>query len=358
MADVTQRVLALLAALQTGRAFTGDELAARLDVSPRTLRRDVDRLRRYGYPVETQPGPGGYYRLAAGTAMPPLLLDDDEAIAVLLGLATLASTGSAVEGSLDDAATRAYGKVDQYLPRRLRGRAAALRASLETTQVSAPSTRAETMSALASAIHHRRLVTFDYVSATGSPTARRVEPYRQIHHSLRWYLLAWDVDRSDWRVFRTDRITNLREPGGAFTPRPLPADTGLDYLRRGLDRHRQRVVLTVEAPVTAVADAFRYQDAELTAVARDRTRAVVALDSWQWLVLNLAFLDADFTIHEPVAFRTACGRFGARLHGGARPAPDTESTAAAPTGTGADRPDPTVTRPQTVGGEPGRAGYP
>lgn len=313
MADVTQRVLALLAALQTGRAFTGGELAARLDVSPRTLRRDVDRLRDYGYPVETQPGPGGYYRLSAGSAMPPLLLEDDEAIATLLGLATLASTGSASEGSIDDAATRAYGKVDQYLPKRLRPRAAALRASLETRQIPAPSTSAETLSRLADAIHHNRVVTFDYVNATGVTKPRRVEPHRQIHHRLRWYLLAWDTGRHDWRVFRADRIANLRQRDRAFTSRPLPADTGIDYLRQGFNKDRQRVVLTVDAPMMAVADALKHQDVELTPIAQDRTRAVLLLDSWQWLLLNLAFLDADFTIHEPAAFRTACRRFGARL---------------------------------------------
>lgn len=313
MADVTQRVLALLAALQTGRAFSGDELALRLGISPRTLRRDVDRLRGYGYPVRTQPGPGGYYRLAAGSAMPPLLLEDDEALATLLGLATLASTGSAGEGSLDDAATRAYGKVDQYLPKRLRFRAAALRAGLETGRIPAPSPNAETLSTLADAIHHRRLVTFDYSPARGPTTARQVEPHRQIGHRLRWYLLAWDTDKDDWRVFRTDRIADLRDRNRTFTPRALPADTGFDYLRRGFDRHRQRVVLTIEAPMTAVADALREQDVELTPITATSTRALVMLDSWQWLILNLAFLDADFTIHEPAAFRTACRRFGARL---------------------------------------------
>lgn len=313
MADVIQRVLALLAVLQTGRAFSGDDLAARLDVSPRTLRRDIDRLRGYGYPVEAQPGPGGYYRLGSGSAMPPLLLEDDEAIATLLGLATLAATGSASEGSLDDAATRAYGKVDQYLPRRLRARAAALRASLETRHTLAPSTSAETMATLASAIHLRHLVAFDYTGAAGATTKRRVEPYRQIHHSLRWYLLAWDTDRRDWRVFRTDRITNLRDLGQRFTPRRLPADTGIEYLRQGLHKRRHRVVLTVEAPATAVADAFKYQDVDLTPIAENRTRAVLMLDSWPWLVLYLAFLDTDFAIEEPAAFRTACQHFGIRL---------------------------------------------
>ncbi|GAB3973368.1 YafY family protein [Plantactinospora veratri] len=313
MADLTQRVLALLAALQTGRAFTGEELAARLNVSRRTLRRDVDRLRGYGYPVDAQPGPGGYYRLSAGSAMPPLLLEDDEAIATLLGLATLASTGSASQGSLDDAATRAYGKVDQYLPKRLRGRSAALRTSLETGQTLAPSTSAETLSVLADAIHHQHLVTFDYVGATGPTTARRVEPHRQIHQHLRWYLLAWDTRKHDWRVFRTDRITNLRNTGRAFRPRPLPADSGIDYLRDGLNKHQHRIILTVDAPMTAVADALKYQDVKLEPITPQTTRAVLRSDSWQWLLLNLAFLDADFTIHEPAAFRTACRRFGVRL---------------------------------------------
>jgi len=308
-----RRVLALLAALQTGKAFTGDELATRLDVAPRTLRRDVDRLRSYGYPVQTQPGPGGYYRLSAGRAMPPLLLDDDEAIATLLGLATLASTGNASGGSIDDAATRAYGKVDQYLPKRLRPRAVALRASLDMTPTLAPSTSAETMSTLADAIAHRHVVTFDYIGAAGAATARRVEPHRQIHQHLRWYLLAWDTDKHDWRVFRTDRIANLHEQSRTFTLRPLPADTGIDYLRQGLNRYRQRVVVTIDAPVTAVADAFKYQDVELTAIAGDRSRAILMLDSWQWLLPSLAFLDVDFTIDEPATFRTACQRFGARL---------------------------------------------
>ena len=313
MTDVTHRTLALLAALQTGRTFTGDELAIRLNVSPRTLRRDVDRLRGYGYPVETQPGPGGYYRLSAGSAMPPLLLEDDEAIAALLGLATLSSTGSASGGSLDDAATRAYGKIDQYLPKRLRPRAAALRASLETSQTLAPSTTAETLSTLADAIQHRHLVTLDYADATGATTARRVQPHRQIHHLLRWYLLAWDVDKRDWRVFRADRVFHLQQRSQTFTPRALPAGTGMDYLRQGINKRRRRVILTIDAPMTAVADALTYQDVELTPITSDRTRAVLMLDSWQWLLLHLAFLNADFTIHEPTDFRTACQRFAARL---------------------------------------------
>ncbi|MFI6816647.1 helix-turn-helix transcriptional regulator [Nonomuraea sp. NPDC050328] len=310
MADVTQRVLALLTTLQSGRSFGGDELAARLGVSPRTLRRDVDRLRGYGYPVEAQPGPGGYYRLTAGNAMPPLVLDDDEAIATLLGLATLAATGSATEGSVDEAATRAYGKVDQYLPRRLRHRAAHLRASLETSTSIAPSTSAEDLATLAEAIQRRLQVTFDYAGRT----ARRVEPHRQVLHLQRWYLLAWDTGRADWRVFRADRISGLRISTTGFIPRPLPAGSAVDYLRQGLNRDRERVVLTVAAPIQAVADALRHQDAELTDLGDGRTEVVLRLDAWQWLLLSLAFLDADFTLDEaPAAFRAGCRAFGERL---------------------------------------------
>ena len=313
MADVMQRILALLVVLQSGKAFTGEELAARLDVPPRTLRRDISRLRGYGYPVETQPGPGGYYRLTAGRTMPPLLLDDDEAIATLLGLATLGATGNEREGSVDDAAIRAYGKVDQYLPKRLRPRVAALRASLETTPTPTPSISAETMSTLAEAIAHERIVTFHYVGANGTATSRRVEPYRQIHLLLRWYLLGWDTDKEDWRVFRIDRVSELRAQSRTFAPRALPAGTGVDYLRQGINRNRQRVVVTIEAPMTEVADAFAHEDIGLTAAAGGGTRAVLMLDSWQWLLPRLAFLDADFRVEEPAEFREVLRRFGARL---------------------------------------------
>ncbi|MGI5350361.1 helix-turn-helix transcriptional regulator [Streptomyces sp. CA-250714] len=313
MADVMQRVLTLLVVLQSGKTFSGEELAARLDVPPRTLRRDINRLRGYGYPVETQPGPGGYYRLTAGQTMPPLLLDDDEAIATLLGLAALGATGNASEGSIDDAAIRAYGKVDQYLPKRLRPRVAALRASLETTPTLTPSTSAETMSTLAEAIAHQRLVAFHYVGASGTATTRTVEPYRQIHLLMRWYLLGWDIDRQDWRVFRIDRVTELRARSRTFSPRPLPTETGADYLRRSIKRNRQRVAVTIDAPMTAVADAFAHEDVDLTAAAGGGTHAVLMLDSWQWLLPRLAFLDADFTVEEPEEFRAALRRFGDRL---------------------------------------------
>jgi predicted DNA-binding transcriptional regulator YafY len=339
MADVTARMLALLSILQTGRSFSSDELTRRLSVSPRTLRRDVDRLRGYGYPVETQPGPGGYYRLAAGRTMPPLVLDDDEAVATLLALASLAavgpssesginhapvgpSNGSGIDDSavgsssgsgIDDAATRAYGKLDQFLPARLRGRAVSVRSTLETSPQPAPSVTTEQLALIAEAIAHQETVSFGYENARGVRAHRRVEPYRQVHHMLRWYLLAWDLDREDWRVFRLDRVTDLLRTGTPYEPRPLPAESASEYLRQGLNRHKQTVSLVVDAPAADVMDALRYQDAEIQSVDNDRTDVTLALDSWQWLVLNLAFLDADFHITAGADFTTACQTFARRL---------------------------------------------
>ena len=313
MADVTERTLALLATLQTGRSFGGDELAQRLGVSQRTLRRDVDRLRGYGYPIDTRPGPGGCYRLVAGRAMPPLMLGDDEAIATMLGLAALAATGSAAEGSLDEAATRAYGKVEQYLPKRLRHRAARLRGGLETGALPGPSTGAGELGVLSEAIEGRNPVEFGYETADGAASRRRVEPYRQVHHLMRWYLLGWDAGRRDWRVFRVDRMSRLRASTSVFDPRPLPAATALDYLRQGLRRDRERVVITVEADAAAVADSFRFHDTELRPLEDGRTSVVLWLDSWQWLVTDLAFLGAEFTVQGPESFKSALRAFAARL---------------------------------------------
>lgn len=313
MADVTGRMLALLSTLQTGRVFSGAELARRLSVSPRTLRRDIDRLRGYGYPVETQPGPGGFYRLAAGPRMPPLVLDDDEAVATLLALASFAAVGQSTEGGVDEAAARAYGKVDQFLPARLRPRVASIRASLETSPQWAPNVTAHQLSIVAEAIAHRETLTFTYTDARGERTARRVEPYRQVYHLLRWYLLGWDIEREDWRVFRLDRLTDPLHTGDRYVARPLPAESASEYLRQGLTRGRQLVNVLINAPAAEVIDALKFQDAEIHPADDHHTNVTLALDSWQWLILNLAFLDADFQITGGTQFAAACRTFGERL---------------------------------------------
>jgi biotin operon repressor BirA-like protein len=313
VADVTERMLLLLSTLQSGRPFSGQELAERLGVSRRTVRRDVDRLRGYGYPVVTRPGPGGSYRLGAGRSMPPLVLDDHEATAAMLGLAIVAASASGEEGTVDEAATRAFGKLDQVFPARLRARLAALRASIEAGEQASPGVPSATIAALADAIAARRVVRFTYRDQRDGLTERRVEPYRHVHLNLRWYLVGWDVTREDWRTFRVDRITDLATTAVTFEHRAIPADTATDYLRAGLRADSESVTVTVHAPLDHVTDALRYQDADLDPVDENTTRVVLQVASWEWLVLNLAFTDADFTIRAGPAITASCRRFADRL---------------------------------------------
>ncbi|QLY34699.1 YafY family transcriptional regulator [Nocardia huaxiensis] len=309
-------MLELLTQLQTGRRFTGQELAARLAISPRTLRRDVERLREYGYPVTTQPGPSGFYELAAGRTLPPLVLDDDEAIATLVGLALLGSTTPAEPqepSGIGPAAERAFGKIDQFLPKRLRPRATALRATVEAAPQTAPAVEAEALTTLGLAASRHELVTFDYTSGSGRLSRRRVEPYRQVHLNLRWYLLGWDTEREDWRTFRLDRVGDVHATAIPFPPRPLPARSAADYLRAGITVGRHHAVVTVEAPAAAVADRLKFQNCTIEALDAGRTRVTLEVDSFEWLVLNIAFLDVDFHIEEPVEFRTRSRELARRL---------------------------------------------
>lgn len=299
MADVTRRMLDLLSLLQTGRQFASGELARRLDVSPRTVRRDVERLRGYGYPVETRPGPGGYYRLAAGRAVPPLMLEDDEAVAILLALATSSTAGAGEPGSVAAAAARAYGKLDQVLPARLAATVSTLRSSLEADAPLAPAADVGTLYGLAEGIRDQRVVEFEY-EGRERVTRRRVEPHRQVHHLLRWYLLGWDLEARGWRTFRTDRMTDLRVRSRGFRPRPLPAGTALDHLLAGIRRGSRRVEMTAEAGATAVAAALPFETMDLTEVGAGRTRIVLHCADRHWLVLHLSRLDTRVEIHEPV----------------------------------------------------------
>ncbi|MDF2992459.1 MAG: transcriptional regulator [Microbacterium sp.] len=312
MADVTERMLRLLTVLQSGRAFTGNELTGRMQVSPRTLRRDVERLRGYGYPVHTQPGPGGGYRLTAGHRMPPLLLDDDEALATVLALATLAQATPTSAG-LGDSADRALAKIAGVFPARLRPRLSALRASLDVEHPSAPDVTAGMLGDIAEAITARQVITFQYTDQYGTTTSRRVQAYRQIHLDARWYVLGWDAGRDDWRVFRIDRIAALHRTTLRHDSRPLPAENALAYLRRGLGEPSSTLQLTISAPLPIVADAFRHETVELHAAADGRTLAALGTESWQRVLPALAYLDAPFEIDSPPETRDAMARFSDRL---------------------------------------------
>ena len=251
-ASPSARMLRLLALLQTHRYWPGAELADRLAVSARTLRRDVDRLRELGYPVLASRGVAGGYQLKAGAAVPPLLLDDDEAVAIVVGLR--AAVAGSVAG-IEEPAVRALAKVVQVIPRRLRHRADALGAYTVPVPIGGPPVDAGLLTSIALAARADERVRFGYTDREGTATSRHVEPHRLVSLSGRWYLVGFDLGRSDWRTFRLDRIAGPPTTGGRFRPRPLPGGDAAAFVRsavRWTPAGRQAEVL-IWAPVDAVA---------------------------------------------------------------------------------------------------------
>src|SRR5580698_11342919 len=231
MLDTSARLLRLLSLFQARRYWSGAELTERLEVTARTLRRDVDRLRSLGYPVNSTAGTGGGYQLGAGTTLPPLLLDNDEAVAVAVGLRTAAS--GAVSG-IEEASVRALAKLEQVLPSRLRRRVSALHSFILPLASAGPQVSSETLVAIASACRDSEKLTFGYHSRDGTGSQREVEPHRLVNTGRRWYLVAWDVGRNNWRTFRVDRIAPRPLSGSRFAPRKPPdGDFGL-YVSRSV----------------------------------------------------------------------------------------------------------------------------
>ncbi|MBO4275626.1 helix-turn-helix transcriptional regulator, partial [Microbispora triticiradicis] len=216
MLETSARLLRLLSLLQARRDWPGATLADQLGVSERTVRRDVDRLRELGYPVESTRGTDGGYRLVAGTAMPPLLLDDDEAVAAAIGLRAAAGVAG-----VEEAAERAAAKLEQVLPSRLRRRVGALQTHSEPVPPDRPGPAIDpaVLGVLAAACRDRERLRFDYRAHDGSSGVRIVEPYRLVSWGRRWYLVAWDTGRDDWRTFRVDRIAPRTPTGPRFPPR-------------------------------------------------------------------------------------------------------------------------------------------
>jgi predicted DNA-binding transcriptional regulator YafY len=297
MLETSARLLRLLSLLQARPGWSGPELAERLGVTSRTVRNDVERLRGLGYPVHASPGVGGGYRLGAGAALPPLLLDDDEAVAVAVGLRTAANGG--VTG-IQETSVRALAKLEQVLPSRLRHRVRAVQAATVEVPAVGPTVDAEVLTAIAGACRDHQRLRFDYRDHDGSTSVRTVEPHRLVHDRGRWYLVAWDVDRGDWRTFRADRITPRIPTGPRFVPRDPPGGDVATYLLRGVGsatwRYRARV--TVHAPAALVA--ARVPPAVLVAAVDDRTcTADVGSDTPHMLAVYLGMLDADFEVHDP-----------------------------------------------------------
>jgi predicted DNA-binding transcriptional regulator YafY len=310
--DPSRRMLSLLSTLQDGRTWSGADLASRLGTSPRTLRRDVDRLRELGYPVQARPGPGGHYQLVAGTAMPPLLLDDDEAVAIAVGLRLAAGSRTQIDEEAG-AASRALRKLEQVLPARLRRKVTALHRATETAPAPGVAVSTRLLGLVGTAAEQHERLVFGYRSRDGEPTERRVEPYRQVLAGRRWYLLGWDLDRGDWRTFRLDRVTAARTTGERFAPRELPADSAAAYLDARLKAPRHRAVLTFMAPYEQMVDRLSHLDGTLEPVDDERCRYTTWVDSFEWLAVTTAILGVDFRVEEPGGFAAYCAQLRDRL---------------------------------------------
>ncbi len=313
MTETSGRLLKLLSLLQTRRDWPGNELADRLGVSGRTIRRDVERLRELGYPVDAVTGPAGGYRLHAGTAMPPLLLDDDEAVAIAVGLRTAA--GASISG-IEETSIRALVKLEQVLPAHLRRRVNALQSVLATLPASGPLVDPEALTAIASACRDSERLRFDYRSRDASETRRHVEPHSLVNLGRRWYLVAWDCDREAWRTFRIDRLERPRPAGARFRPRTLPAKDPAAYVAANLrsfpTRYQARVTVHVAA---AQLQERPYLWGTVEPIDDHSCEYRTSDDKLDWLAMRIGMLGWDFEVHEPpelvAAFAQLATRFAA-----------------------------------------------
>ncbi|WP_063726186.1 helix-turn-helix transcriptional regulator [Streptomyces monomycini] len=356
MQKTSARLLSLLSLLQARRDWPGGLLAERLDVSQRTVRRDIDRLRELGYPIASTKGPDGGYRLDAGSELPPLLFDDEQAVALAVALRIATTNGAGVA----DAAARALHTVRQVMPARLRRRIDSLRVTAVEPPAARPNPQVDSgvLMALGAAVHACEVLRFDYApvdhasvshapgdhapgdhastgpapvghapaghtpvpppeTAQSAPAPpRRVEPHHLVTWAGRWYLVAWDLDRADWRTFRADRIAPRTPTGPRFTPRELPGgDVGTFVLNKfqGADGSGRlpcqgEVILALPA-----ATVSRYtRDGIVEELGPDRCRLVLGSWSWPALAASLGRFDADMEIVGPDRLREACARLARR----------------------------------------------
>jgi predicted DNA-binding transcriptional regulator YafY len=301
MLETSARLLRLLSLLQARPNWTGREIAERLEVTTRTVRNDVDRLRRLGYPVHATPGAAGGYRLGAGAQLPPLLLDDDEAVAVAVGLRTAAGHG--VRGT-EETSVRALAKLEQVLPSRLRRRVNALQAYTVPFDAWGPTVDAETLTTIAGACRDLVRLRFGYRSHEGTTSRRLVEPHRLVHTGRRWYLAAWDCGREDWRSFRVDRIEPRLSTDRRFEPREPPGGDAAKYVARAISSQRDRYQASVilHAPLDAVAHRVPHAVGTLEAI-DDRSCLLRTGADWLGgLAVYVADIGVDFTVLDPPEF--------------------------------------------------------
>jgi len=315
MANTSSRTLRLLSLLQTHRHWPGADLAGRLGVSPRTLRRDVDRLRELGYPVEASRGVDGGYQLAVGAALPPLVVDDEEAVALAVGMQ--AATQGAVAG-IEESAVRALTKVVQVMPPRLRRRVDALRAvtvPLVWGGNPAPVVDPGVLIAVAQACRDTERLEFGYTARGREPGQRHVEPHRLVPQGRRWYLVGYDLHRHDWRSFRLDRLTDPHATGARFRTRELPGGDAAAFVREGLATQAPAglaVEVLVHAPAATVREHVgRWAEVEDVGDARCVLR--MSTDILDWPAMALGSLGAEFEVRSPPELLDMLREWGARF---------------------------------------------
>jgi predicted DNA-binding transcriptional regulator YafY len=314
MANTSSRTLRLLSLLQGRRYWPGPVLAERLGVSVRTLRRDVDRLRELGYPVEASRGVDGGYQLAAGASLPPLILDDEEAVALAVGIQ--AATQGAASG-IEEAAVRALAKVVQVMPARLRRRVDAVRAVTVPGSWGGdpgPAVDPDVLASLAQACRDAERVRFRYTAHGGTDSARHAEPLRLVSLGRRWYVVAYDLDRTDWRSFRLDRVSQPRGTGARFRPRELPAEDAAAFVRAGISRipATHAVEALVEAPAAGVRERMG-RWFEITELGPGRSRLTMTTDDLSWPAMALGVLGEEFEVVSPPELRALMGDLASRF---------------------------------------------
>ena len=308
MLQASARLLRLLTLLQSRQSWGGAELAERLQVTPRTLRRDVDRLRRLHYPVESATGVAGGYKLGEGAALPPLSLGEDEATAIFVGL-------HAGIASADTSALRALAKVERILPPRLRKNLRALSASVLEIAGRSRNLKLADVAALAAACSERIVTQIEYTARDGARTERQVEPFRLVRAASLWYLVAWDPTKGEWRSFRLDRIKSVAHAAGRFVGRPPPGDDLVEYLTKSLSSslHAHRAKVLLHAKLENVRPRVGPQDGHFVRVSDTACTMELGAPTLDVLVSRILWLGVEFDVIEPDSLRSHLHTLGARL---------------------------------------------
>lgn len=312
MLETSARLLRLLSLLQAHRDWTGEQLADRLGVTARTVRRDVEKLRSLGYPVNASVGVSGGYQLGSGATLPPLLLDDEEAVAIAVGLRSVA-TGGSIAG-IAETSIRALAKLEQVLPSRLRHRVNLLHSMVVSLSPGGSGVESDVLTAIATACRDHQRLRFDYRASDGTETLRSTEPHRLVHTGRFWYLMAYDIERSDWRTFRVDRLRPRSPTGPRFVPRDPPEEAAT-YVSQSVasSPYRYQARILMHAPLDVVADQASPTAGRLEPVDEHSCILHTGSNSLDQLALYVGIKGVDFEVLDPPELiehvRALAGRF-------------------------------------------------